>query len=116
MRLRAERRLGEITREMEKAQGKRVDTSPREGEKSKADALKTAGIETQDAYRYERIAAIPERRFEAEVVKPEAATRGLARPQTCCGRGRSRSSVRAKYRGRSRKLQQSMRTSMRLAS
>jgi hypothetical protein len=55
--------------------------APRRAEDSEptAEALAAAGIESQDASAFERIAAIPEKRFEAEVAKPEATTRGLAR-------------------------------------
>ncbi len=81
----SERRLGELSRELEK--GKRGPRpsggdSPQTGGKtppSKAEALAAAGIETQEASRFERMAAIPEDRFEEEVRKPAATTRTLAR-------------------------------------
>lgn len=77
IRLRAERRIGELTAAMEKVQGKPVASRP-EGAKSKTTALAAVGIASEDASRFERMASIPAKRFEAEVVKPEATTRGLA--------------------------------------
>jgi hypothetical protein len=41
--------------------------------------LAEAGIGSQEASRFEAIASIPARTFEAEVVKPEASTARLAR-------------------------------------
>lgn len=88
IRLRAERKIGELSAQMEKAkpggaiEGKRGGSRPIESATaapSKVAALEAAGIRKEDASRFERMAAIPEKRFDAEVVKPEATTRTLAR-------------------------------------
>ncbi|MDZ4344455.1 MAG: DNA N-6-adenine-methyltransferase [Candidatus Binatia bacterium] len=65
IKVRAERRAGELTAEIEPLQGRR--TSPHNGEKSKAEVLSELGITTQTASRWERLAAIPEEKFEHAV-------------------------------------------------
>lgn len=82
IRLRAERKIGEIAREIEKAQGRRTDqpsATKARGSETKAATLEAAGIAKEDASRFERIAAIPPDVFDVEVTKPEANTRSLAR-------------------------------------
>jgi hypothetical protein len=77
IKVRAERKLGEITREIPTVPGKR--TSPHDAERSKAQVLAEAGITTQQASRCERLAAIPEERFESAVAA--ARTSGIS-PKT----------------------------------
>lgn len=60
--LRAKRKIGELIKAMAKAQGSKT-TSPDKPEKSKL--LKAAGISTQDASEYERLAEKPAKEFEA---------------------------------------------------
>ncbi len=63
IKLRAERRIGEFSRELPKAQGSRSDlTASRDGEKSKVSILSEAGITHPE--RYEAIASLPDEVFE----------------------------------------------------
>lgn len=58
IKLRAERWIGEFSRELPKTQGNRSDlTSPHDGEKFKTEILKEAGISHPE--RYEAIASLP---------------------------------------------------------
>lgn len=60
---RAERRIGEFSRELPKAQGNRSDlTSTHDGDKSKVSILAEAGISHPE--RYEAIAFLPDDIFE----------------------------------------------------
>lgn len=66
IKIRAERKCGELSAELPKAKtGPKV--SPHDAEKSKAEVLSDAGISTQAASRYERLAAVPEDQFEQAV-------------------------------------------------
>jgi len=69
IKLRAKRRIGEITSDLPKAQGARRDkpTSPHGGEKSKKEVLTQAGLSTQEASRCEHLASIPEKDFNEMV-------------------------------------------------
>ena len=71
IRARAFRRMGEISRELEKTQGKLRSTT---GTKSKEATLRVAGISKTQAHRAEKVAAIPpeefERRVESETPPP----------------------------------------------
>lgn len=71
IKLRCERRIGEMTREMPKAQGARTDlTSSHDVTKKKA--LKDAGFNKMQASRFEAIASLPEETFEAHVARVKA--------------------------------------------
>ena len=74
IKLRATRRLGEISAALPKTQGARHDqaTSGNPRQKSKADVLAQAGVSTQDASRAEQVAVIPETEFEAVLATKEA--------------------------------------------
>lgn len=73
IRLRAERRLGELTKEMERASGGRPGKTARESrEVSKGAALKAAGIKQQDASKWERLADIDPADFEDYVAETRA--------------------------------------------
>jgi hypothetical protein len=86
IRLRAERRVGELTREMTTTQGRRSDsaTSRHRSEKSKAEALTAAGITTEQASRWERLASVPDADFEAALAdtSQKPSTTGLIRKTT----------------------------------
>ncbi len=59
--MRAERRIGEFSRELPKAQGERTDlTSSYDETKLKTSILEEVGISRQTANRYEKIAAMSE--------------------------------------------------------
>lgn len=77
IKVRAERRAGEMTSEIDGHQGRR--TSPHNGEKSKAEILSQLGISTQTASRWEKLAAIPEDRFEQAVAAAKEVAHGAAR-------------------------------------
>ena len=73
IKLRASRRLGEISLELPKKAGppkKNNSGEPRHN--CKAKVLEKAGISTQDASRAEQVAAIPEKEFEEVVPKKKA--------------------------------------------
>lgn len=68
IKVRAERKAGELTRELEKNPGKRKDlTSPHDAGRLKGEILAEAGISTQTASRWEKLAAVPEDQFEQAV-------------------------------------------------
>jgi hypothetical protein len=70
IKVRAQRRIGELTRELETSPGKRTDKpSPPSGRGStqtKEEALEAAGLSKQTASRCEQLAAIPEEPSDAE--------------------------------------------------
>ena len=59
IRLRARRRIGELTAELQKAPSGKAAHSLSKSEKSKTDALKAAGPSVTEAHRCERIARVP---------------------------------------------------------
>jgi hypothetical protein len=69
IRHRAERRCGELSRELATAQGHRSDLTSVD-DPSKLAALKLAGISRDQATTWERLAAIPEADFEADMADP----------------------------------------------
>lgn len=69
IRLRAERRAGELSSELASAQGHRSDLTSFQGEK-KSEALRRAGISPTQAARWEQVAAIPQPEFEADLADP----------------------------------------------
>jgi hypothetical protein len=74
IKLRATRRLGEISAALPKTQGARHDqaTSGNPRQKSKADVLADAGVSVQDANRAEHLSAIEEGVFEQYTAKKKA--------------------------------------------
>jgi hypothetical protein len=65
IRERAERKAGELSKKIEKAAGRPSNNSPHDRENfSKARVLKEAGISTQQASEWERLADVPEDEFE----------------------------------------------------
>ena len=71
MKLRARRRIGEISAGLETSKGERTDIGPlpSAGKRSKTETLKQAGITTSVANRCEKVAAIPGEKFEAVIAK-----------------------------------------------
>jgi hypothetical protein len=69
IRLRAERKCGALTAEMLTAPGQRSDLTSTQ-HASKLDALEAAGISRDQATRWERLAAIPDTEFEADLADP----------------------------------------------
>lgn len=73
IRLRAERRLGELTKDMDQAErGRPEKNSPKAREISKTENLKAAGIRSQDASKWERLADIPEKKFDKLIEETRA--------------------------------------------
>jgi hypothetical protein len=74
---RAERRMGELTAKMpkvapeDKSRG-RGKIGPSAGPISKTSTLKDLGVTKQEAHRWEKLASIPEKRFEAHVAEVKA--------------------------------------------
>jgi N6-adenosine-specific RNA methylase IME4 len=71
IRKRAEDKLGELSAALDKGQGRRL--LPADGKKSKAQALKVAGISTSAAQRYEEFHRLPEREKERRIARGRAA-------------------------------------------
>jgi phage N-6-adenine-methyltransferase len=73
IKLRAERRAGELLREMDRAQGKRDNgTSYQDGTKSFEQALAEHDIAKMTAYRWQTEAAIPEPAFEQYIAEQKS--------------------------------------------
>ena len=83
MKLRARRRLGEISRDLEKAQGKgkKADKSPLPSGGKKSEILAQAGLSTSVANRCEKLAAIPGDKFEAVIAKAKENNRPVTPTQ-----------------------------------
>lgn len=95
IRLRAERRIGELSREIPKAPaGWAARKSSHDGVKreGKTEVLADAGLSILDASRYGALADIPANEFEKAVKAPGASTRSLVRE------GRKRSPSQRKPR------------------
>jgi len=74
LQLLAERRLGEMSLTLKKDQGARNDLSAHGGEvDSKIETLKSAGISTQKASEYERLAKMPKAEFDEAAHKGKSA-------------------------------------------
>jgi hypothetical protein len=66
IRMRAQRKAGELSKHITKAAGRPRENSPPSAENSsKAKVLEKAGISTQQASEWERLADVPEEQFEA---------------------------------------------------
>jgi len=90
IRIRCERRIGELAKEMDTEAGQRTDlTSSHNGKRlPKAAQLEQAGIATTTAHRYERLAEQPAEAFEAKIAaikgaKEELTTASMLRPRNC---------------------------------
>jgi hypothetical protein len=59
IRKRAEDKLGELSAALDKAERMRTDLLPTSGKQTKAKALKSAGISTSSANRYEQFHRLP---------------------------------------------------------
>lgn len=70
IKIRAIRRIGELSADLETAQGKRTDKLSNSGvTKSKETALKNAGLSKMTAFRCEQVAGIPEADFDEYLAK-----------------------------------------------
>lgn len=65
IRLRAQRRLGELSRELDRVQGENPPNVPPSGHSGKRETLAAAGVSKSQAHRCEQIATVPEGAFEA---------------------------------------------------
>lgn len=76
VRLRAERRVGELSKELATAQGRRSDlpTQTLSTAETKSSTLSNLGITRQQASRYEALADIPKADFDRALAGPEKAT------------------------------------------
>lgn len=73
IKLRASRRIGELSTELEKAPGPgRGKRCPTGGTSFKRDALKAAGLSKSEAHRCEQIARVPEEVFERHIAAKNA--------------------------------------------
>jgi hypothetical protein len=83
IRLRAERKAGKLSAKLEKSPGKRTDLQPipTMGRGSKAEALHKAGVTPKQAEQWEKLAAVPEPKFEAALADPttKPTTAGIIR-------------------------------------
>lgn len=75
IKLRAERKIGQMSKDMPKAQGTRTDTSVHRVPKYKH--LDDVGIKVQEAKRYEKIAELPEEKFEEIIQETKAKEKEL---------------------------------------
>ena len=64
IRLRAKRRIGELSAQLDNVQGENLPNVPRSGSTTKTATLKAAGISTSEAGRCEQIARVPQAAFE----------------------------------------------------
>jgi hypothetical protein len=86
IRLRAERKCGQMTAQPPTAQGQRSDlTSDHAG--SKLEALSQAGISRRQATAWERLAAVPEDLFEQALAEPNPSTAGIITRHEVAERG-----------------------------
>lgn len=76
IRLRAERKAGELSSQLERAQGRRTDieTSSNAETKSYEQQLADAGISRQQAHRWQQLAQVPDDQFEAALAAPKKPT------------------------------------------
>lgn len=68
IRLRAKRRIGELSADLERAAGANQHF-PNDGKKRKGEALRAAGLSTSEAHRCEQIATVPEEDFERVIAE-----------------------------------------------
>jgi hypothetical protein len=77
IRLRAERKVGQLSAKLDKSPGGRPSkTRPTMGRVSKTETLRKAGVTRKQAEQWEKLAAVPEPEFEAALADP------VARPST----------------------------------
>lgn len=85
IRLRAERKAGQLLAKLRRAQGKRTDrqTSGHDGPKSFTDQLNEHGVTGTQAKRWQALAGVPEEDFEAALAGDEQPTTNgiIAKPQ-----------------------------------
>jgi len=84
IRLRAERKLGKLLRDVDRTQGQRTDReiSSRIATKSFRDHLEEHGISKDQAYCWQQLAAVPDAQFESALAAPEKPSRsGIIGPR-----------------------------------
>jgi hypothetical protein len=78
IRLRAERKCGQMLADTERAQGRRTDlTSSHHGRKSLAEELEHNHISRKQAENWQKLAAVPEDLFEQALSEPNPSTSGI---------------------------------------
>ena len=79
IKIRIDRRMGELTKEMEGGQGARTDraTSSQAAKKLKSEQIADVGLSKDSVSRNERIASLPAEDFEAHIEKTKAAGKEL---------------------------------------
>lgn len=77
IRLRARRRVGELSAALDKAPSGRASVSLPSDGKSKTDALAAAGLSSSEAHRCEQIAKVPEEKFEAYIAAKKDAGKSV---------------------------------------
>ena len=86
IRLRAERKCGELLKELERSKGGRPSINSLQSEVSFKNTREKAGISDTQAHRWQKLADIPEEQFEATFARPEKpSTNGIiaaAKPQS----------------------------------
>jgi hypothetical protein len=82
IKVRAERGLGEVILALPRSKGgrpKKNSSQLAKGFRNKTAVIKAASITLSDAHRFEKIARIPEKRFEQEVTRPGVTTQRMLR-------------------------------------
>ncbi len=69
IRLRAKRRIGQISKKLETQERARTDLHPNDGTQTKTQTLKDAGISTSEAHRCEQLAQVDEDEFDTYIEK-----------------------------------------------
>jgi formiminotetrahydrofolate cyclodeaminase len=77
IKLRCERRIGEMTSVMPKAVNQYKVPSASSGEQTKSSAIKDAGFTSQEVSKYETIASLPDETFEKYVAEVKASNEEL---------------------------------------
>jgi hypothetical protein len=98
IRLRAQRRIGELSRDLDRVQGENLPNVSPSGHSGKRATLAAAGVSKSQAHRCEQIAAVPADAFEALL----ATARERKRPLPGSSRGRRAAGVASRYCGANR--------------
>jgi hypothetical protein len=81
LKVRAQRRIGELSKQLEKAEAHGGKVCLPSSGKSKAATLKEAGVSTSQAHRYEKLADIPEEEFEEWIEAKERKGKIIKAPE-----------------------------------
>lgn len=78
IRLRAERKCGQMLSDMPRSQGHRSDlTSPHDGKKSFSNERERAGISAKQAENWQKLAGVPDNLFEQALSEPNVSTSSI---------------------------------------